>query len=141
MSRRPSETTHGLYANGGCALEPRALTAEPKREVRQGRRSRTRNGDVVLYFGDSQVQHAGIVIDAPGRIRSRCNANYLRSTKICWQSAVPVFSAECEAITGTALAVPALRVISEQGAHLIPSRLCLVNRDPVLCDPTSRLTQ
>jgi hypothetical protein len=38
---------------------------------------------------------------------------YLRSTKICSQSAAPVFSAECEGITGTALAVPALRTISD----------------------------
>jgi hypothetical protein len=38
---------------------------------------------------------------------------YLRSTKICWQSAAPVFSAECDGITGTALAVPAFRDISD----------------------------
>lgn len=33
---------------------------------------------------------------------------YFFSTKICLQSVVPMFSAEWEAITGTALAVPAL---------------------------------
>jgi hypothetical protein len=33
------------------------------------RRSRARNGDVVLYFG--QPQHPGVIIDAPGRIRSK----------------------------------------------------------------------
>jgi hypothetical protein len=34
--------------------------------------------------------------------------SYFFSTKICLQSALPVFSAECDAITGTALAEPAL---------------------------------
>jgi hypothetical protein len=37
-------------------------------------------------------------------------AGYLRSTKISWQSAGPTFSAECDAMMGTAMAVPALLV-------------------------------
>jgi hypothetical protein len=35
------------------------------------RRAAPRDGDVVLYFCDEKVRHAGIIIGAPGRIRSK----------------------------------------------------------------------
>ena len=38
--------------------------------------------------------------------------DYFRSTKMKSQSVGPMFSAECEAVTGTGVAVPALLVIS-----------------------------
>ena len=38
--------------------------------------------------------------------------SYFFSKKICLQSALPVFSAECEAMAGRAVAVPALLSIS-----------------------------
>jgi hypothetical protein len=49
-------------------------------------------------FGDRLVH-------APVRIGED---SYFFSKKICLQSALPVFSAECEAMVGRALAVPAL---------------------------------
>lgn len=35
------------------------------------RRAAPRNGDAVLYLNDREVKHAGVIIDAPGRIRSK----------------------------------------------------------------------
>jgi hypothetical protein len=38
----------------------------------------------------------------------RASPAYLRSTKIAWQAAGPIFSALCDGVTGTSIAVPAL---------------------------------
>src|SRR5262249_53280021 len=39
------------------------------------RRGRARANDVVLYFLDGQVKHAGVIINAPDRIRSKWGPN------------------------------------------------------------------
>jgi hypothetical protein len=60
------------FAFGVQPLSSASLTTLLQAGALRRRRSRSRNGDVVLYFNDDgQLQHAGVIIDAPGRIRSK----------------------------------------------------------------------
>jgi X-Pro dipeptidyl-peptidase C-terminal non-catalytic domain len=48
------------------------VSVQSRAQAERRRRAAPRNGDVVLYFGDDErVQHAGQIIDASCRIRSK----------------------------------------------------------------------
>jgi hypothetical protein len=69
--RKKASCCYG-FAFGVQPLSSASVTTLLQNGALRHRRSRARNGDVVLYFNDAgQLQHAGVIIDAPGRIRSK----------------------------------------------------------------------
>jgi hypothetical protein len=78
--------------------------------VLRRRRAAPRNGDVVLYFRDGQVQHGGVIFDAPGRFQSKWGQAEVHEHDL-WE--VPV---NYGSVAVTFLPPSAARVLAQLGA-------------------------